>query len=242
MQPEIIRLTARQLLTRGKLLVLVGLGALPALLALLYSFSDSRVDPETFLIRMYTNFVLAVVVPVTALVFAAAALGSEMEDGTIVYLLLKPLPRWQIVLNKLIPTAAIIGVFVMISIYATALVLDRGVGEAHVAFAFTLAAVLGGAAYAAMFTLLGAITSRALIAGLLYVFIWEGLLTGLFQGARNWSVREYMNGIADAFSTLPLDVFDAQLSGTRALISCIAVIVLFAGLSVHRLRTLNMAG
>lgn len=242
MQPEIMRLTVRQLLTRGKLLVLVGLGALPVLLALLYTFSDSRTDPETFLVRLYTSFVLTVVVPVTALVFAAAALGSEMEDGTIVYLLLKPVPRWQIVLSKLLPTVAIIAAFVTVSIYATALVLDRGVGEAHVAFAFALGASFGGAAYAAMFTFLGAITSRALIAGLLYVFIWEGLLTRLFTGARNWSVREYMRGIADAFSTLPADVFDAPLTGTRALVSCAVVVAVFTLLAVDRLRSLNIAG
>lgn len=242
MQPEIIRMTARQLLTRAKLLILVGLGALPALLALLYTLSDSRVDPETFLVRLYVGVVLTLVVPVTALVFATAALGNELEDGTIVYLLLKPLPRWQIVVSKLLPTAAVIAVFVTASIYLTALVLDRGVGEAHVAFAFALAAVLGGTAYAAIFTYLGALTSRALIAGLLYVFIWEGLLTRLFQGARNWSVREYMRGIADMFSTLPLDVFDSRLGGGRALVSCLVVIAVFTLLCAWRLRTLNLAG
>jgi len=240
--PEIMRLTVRQLLTRGKMLVLVGLGALPPLLAFLYTLSASRLDPETFLVRAYTNLVLTVVVPVTALVFAAAALGSELEDGTIVYLLLKPVPRWQIVASKLLPTVAIIAAFVTVSVYLTALAVDRGAGELHVAFAFALGAALGGAAYAAMFTFLGLVTSRALIGGLLYVFIWEGLLTQLFTGARSYSVREYMRGIADAFSTLPLDVFDAQLSGGRALVSCLVVIAAFVLLAVERLRTLNIAG
>ena len=124
----------------------------------------------------------------------------------------------------------------------SALAVDRGVEEMHVAFAFALAAAIGGAAYAAMFTFLGLITSRALIGGLLYVFIWEGLVTNLFTGARNYSIREYMRGIADAFSTLPLDVFDASLSGSRALISCAVVVVLFALLAVDRLRTINIAG
>ena len=237
-----MRLTLRQLLTRGKVLVLVGVGALPPLLALLYTLSDSRVDPQTFLVRGYTDLVLVVVAPVTALVFAAAALGNELEDGTIVYLLLKPLPRWQVVVSKLVVAVAIIAVFVTVCIYVTALVLDRGVGEAHVAFAFALGAALGGAAYAAMFTFLGLITSRALIAGLLYVFVWEGLLTRRFRAARNFSVREYMRGIADAFSTLPDDVFQAQISGTRALISCLAVLLLFTLLAVNRLRTINLAG
>jgi ABC-2 type transport system permease protein len=241
-QPEIVRLTVRQLLTRGKVAVLVALGLLPPALALLYSLSDSTVDPQEFLVGLYSNFLLAVVAPVTALVFAAAALGSEVEDGTIVYLLLKPLPRWQIVASKLVPAALIIAVFVAASIYATALLLDRGLTEMHVAFAFALGAALGGAAYAAIFTFLGLVTSRALIAGLLYVFVWEGLITRLFGGARNFSVREYMRGIADAFSTLPPDVFDAPLSGGRALAGCAVVIAVFGFLAVDRLRTINLAG
>jgi ABC-2 type transport system permease protein len=186
--------------------------------------------------------VLTVVVPVTALVFAAAALGSEMEDGTIVYLLLKPVPRWQIAVSKLLPTVAIIAAFVVVGVYATALVLDRGVDEARVAFAFAFGASLGGAAYAAMFTFLGLVTSRALIGGLIYVFVWEGLLTQFFGGVRNLSVREYMRGIADGFSTLPEDIFSADLSGARALVSCAVVVLVFTLLSVNRLRTLNIAG
>src|SRR5688572_23732691 len=113
MQSDIIRLTVRQLLTRGKLLVLLGLGALPPLLALLFTFSDATVDPQEFLVGLYNSLFLTVVVPVTALVFAASALGSEMEDGTIVYLLLKPVPRWKIVVSKLLPTVAIIAIFVI---------------------------------------------------------------------------------------------------------------------------------
>jgi hypothetical protein len=68
------------------------------------------------------------------------------------------------------------------------------------------------------------------------------LITNLFTGARNYSVREYMRGIADAFSTLPLDVFDASLSGSRALVSCAVVVLIFVLLAVDRLRTINIAG
>jgi ABC-2 type transport system permease protein len=240
MQPEIMRLTARQLLTRGRLAFLVTLAALPPLIALFYTFSASRLDPDTFLVRAYTNFVFVVVAPVTALVFAAAALGSELEDGTIVYLLLKPTPRWQIVVSRLVVTVLIIAALVSGSIVLTAIAADRGFAALDVAFAFAFGASLGGAAYAAIFCFLGLITNRALIAGLLYVFIWEGLLTRLLVGARDYSVREYMRGIADAFSTLPNDIFDATLTPTRSLVSVAVVVVIFGGLAVYRLRTLNM--
>lgn len=235
-----MRLTLRQLLTRGKLIILVSLAALPPLLALLYNLSSSRTDPETFLVGLYQNVVYSIVAPVVALVFAAATLGSEVEDGTIVYLLMKPTPRWQIVASKLVVTMAVIIVFVVVSIAGTALTVGQGFSETHAALAFAAGAALGGATYAAIFCFLGLITSRALIAGLLYVFIWEGLITRLFTGTRNLSVREYMKGIADTLSTIPNDIFQAQLSGQRALISSIVVIALFSALAVQRLRTMNV--
>ena len=41
---------------------------------------------------------LSLLIPVVALVFASAALGDLAEDGTLVYLWLRPLPRWQLAL------------------------------------------------------------------------------------------------------------------------------------------------
>lgn len=236
-----MRLTLRQLLTRGRVLILVALAALPPAIALLYTFSNSPTDPQTILTtRLYNGLVYTLVVPIVALVFAAAALGSELEDGTIVYLLLKPVARWRILVSKLVVTVLVIAAFAAVCIVLTALIIDRGIGELEAARAFAAGAVLGAAAYGAIFCYLSLITSRTLIAGLLYVFIWEGLLTRLFRGTRNLSVREYMRGLADAMSTLPNTVFNASLSGQRALISAAIVVVVFALLAVHRLRTLNV--
>lgn len=242
MEPEILRLTLRQLLSRVRLLILVGLALLPPLLAFLYSFSRSSSDPDTFLTGLYSNLLFTVVAPVVALAFAAAALGSEIEDGTIVYLLLKPVPRWRIALSKLVVAAVTIAVFDVVCVYATALALREGSEMLGTATAFAVAAVCGGVVYTAIFTYLGAITSRSLIVGLLYVFVWEGVVTRLFSGARILSVGEYMRGLADAMSTLPDSVFDAGLTGERALIGCIVVALAFGALAVQRMRTLELAG
>ena len=45
--------------------------------------------------------------PLVALIFGTAALGSEIEDGTAVYLLIKPIPRWQIALAKILVAAGL---------------------------------------------------------------------------------------------------------------------------------------
>ena len=34
--------------------------------------------------------------PLVALIVGTAAIGSEIEDGTAVYLMVKPIPRWKI--------------------------------------------------------------------------------------------------------------------------------------------------
>ena len=71
--------------------------------------------------------------------------------------------------------------------------------------------------------MLSVVTSRALIAGLVYVFIWEGLINGLFAGTRLLSVRHYTLGVADIFVDLPRSVFDAKLGPVAAVVLMIAV-------------------
>ena len=50
---------------------------------------------------MLVGLGLAVVLPVIALIVGTGVLGSEIDDGTIVHILTKPLPRRDIILAKL---------------------------------------------------------------------------------------------------------------------------------------------
>ena len=67
--------------------------------------------------------------------------------------------------------------------------------------------------YITNFVLLSVATSRPLVFGLDYVFIWEGLLGDLFTGTRYLSIRQYRLGIADGIATVPERVFQAELDG-----------------------------
>ena len=51
---------------------------------------------------MLYGFIVTGLLPLTAVLLATAAIGSEIEDGTIVYLLAKPAERWRIVAGKLL--------------------------------------------------------------------------------------------------------------------------------------------
>ena len=52
------------------------------------------------------------------------------------------------------------------------------------------------------FTALGAVTSRALIIGLGYTLIWEGVLAGLLEGTKFLSVRQAMLGVSSDSTAL----------------------------------------
>ena len=52
----------------------------------------------------------AVVLPVIALIVGTGVLGSEVDDGTIVHMLTKPLPRREIILAKLVVASVVTAV------------------------------------------------------------------------------------------------------------------------------------
>jgi ABC-2 type transport system permease protein len=220
----IFRLSLRQLVFRRSTLLLALLALVPLLLAIVFQLSEPDVEADRWTARtLYIALVITAVLPLTALLLGASTLGDEMEDGTAVYLLTKPIPRWQILMPKLIAAWLITTVLVLPTAVAAGLIALDGEGETSLVVGFGVAIVIGGLAYSTIFVLLSVITSRALITGLVYAFFWEGAITSIFPGARYLSVRHYSLGIADWISNPPERVFDAYVNGVTALVLVVLV-------------------
>ena len=86
-----------------------------------------------------------------ALVFATAVLGSELEDGTAVYLLVKPIERWRIVVAKLAVAVGSTVALVFPATLLSGLVVGGGRGGELVAVGYSLAVLPGSFVYAAGF-------------------------------------------------------------------------------------------
>lgn len=234
MTMTLVVITARQLLGRRRGLLLLLLAAAPVAIALLYRLTTDEAEGGSdteWATGLIQNMVVLLVLPLVALVLGTAALGAEIEDGTAVYLLATPVERWRIVLVKVVTAAAATAVIVAPTTLATALIIFRGVDEHGVAVGFAAAVVVGALAYCSLFVALSAVTSRALIAGLGYVFVWEAVVTGIFSGTRWVSIREYTLGIADLISSAP--EFSADIAGARAPIGAALVIVVCYVLGVR---------
>jgi ABC-2 type transport system permease protein len=217
----LVSVTLRGLLGRRRLLLMLLLAALPILVGLLVRIAGGSRDAAEILDAL----VIRTVLPLVALIVGTAAIGSEIEDGTAVFLLVKPIARWRPALAKVAVAAGLTAVLVVPPMVITGVLVAGAGGESlGVAFGFALAVLVGGTAYAAVFTALGAVTSRALILGLVYTLLWEGVLAGLLEGTRFLSIRQATLGLAAAWTGE--DTGRAALEPT---VSAIILLVAIAG-------------
>ncbi len=232
----LLGLTLRQQVFRKSTLLLIGLALLPVLVALLFRLTDNQDNPQTWTSEvLYRGLIVTAVLPLTALMFGTSVIGDEMEDGTAIYLLTKPIPRWEILLPKLIApwllTAALI---VASTVVSGLLAIDSGGRD--VVFGAAIAMLLGSAVYTTLFVMLSIVSTHALIIGLVYVFIWEGAVSGIFEGVRYLSVRHYTLGVADWASGKVPNTFDAYVGGVTALVLMAVVTVVAAIMAEQRLQ------
>lgn len=228
MTRALIVLTARQLAGRRRAFLLVILAVIPIAVALLYRFGSDHADPPPveFAPDMLDALVLAVVLPLIALVFGTAALGAEIEDGTAIYLLTKPIERWRILIVKIgVATGATL-VLTLPATLIAALITLGGDDPYGLTAGFALAVVVGAIAYSALFVALSIRTSRALLIGLVYVFVWEAIVPTIFDGTRWISIRQYMLGLADFVSSAPRAALDAELGGGGAILAVLVLVTI----------------
>jgi hypothetical protein len=105
--------------------------------------------------------------------------------------------------------------------------------------AVTVSAIVGVAMYASLFVWLGLVSSQAIGVGLLYIVLWEGFFAGFVSGARMLSIRYYAIAIMHALDPRRFATVD-NVSGVTAVIVAAVVIGGFTGLSIRRLRTMDV--
>jgi ABC-2 type transport system permease protein len=240
MNPVIAGITLRQLLSRRRTILLLLLGGVLVLVALLFRLTETG-SYQNYTSELLNNLGLAVLMPLVALLFATSALGSELEDGTAVFILAKPVSRWSILLTKLLVATGCSVLVTCVPILAAGLIAAGGPGDGLV-LGFTLAGAFGSAVYCALFVFLSLVTSRALVIGLGYVLIWEGVLAGLFAGTRTFSVRQYSLAVADAIADVPPSVLEAPLGLATALIMAGVLFAATTLLAGRRLIRVEIAG
>ncbi|MFF4890057.1 ABC transporter permease subunit [Micromonospora chersina] len=227
-------ITTRGLFGRRRFLLLLPLPGL--LLALAILSRSLGVDPGEWGPAVLVGLGLAVVLPVVALIVGTGVLGAEIDDGTVVHILTKPLPRWQIVLPKLAVAAGVTAVTVAVPLYVAG-VLAHSV---RLGLALAAAASIGALAYCAFFVALSLLTRRPVLLGLVYVLIWEGLLGNFVSGTKVLSIQQYVIALADRIA--PTEMLATDVSVPVAAVMSALIAVGFTVLAIDRLRSFSVAG
>ena len=246
----IFRLSIKQLAGPWRLLLLFLLAALPVGLALLLTLTQGEDETSN---SGYINFLdgllIGAVMPVISLVLATAAFGNEVEDHTLNYLVLKPISRYKIVLAKLLATLVIGCPLVVISGVAATLIGDGGMGAKLIVLDSTpqavaavgIALLLGFAAYTALFTWAGLMSTKALYYALVYVVLWEGVVSSFLGGIRYLSVRGYTLGLVHGLDERSFgELADRVIEFPAALVGVVAVTAGFFLLTVKRLHDMDV--
>lgn len=188
----IYRVVLGSVATRGRLALLLALGAIAVLLGLAIGMSDV-IRPTQSAADLVNGYGLSVLVPVVSLVFASAALGDMSEDSTLVYLWLRPVPRETIAAAATL-AATTVSLPVVTVPLGLAAALASG-GDGGVVVGTVLAAAVCCLAYSGLFTALGLRVKRALAWGITYMLIWEGFVARAGTGSARLSVQAYGRSI-----------------------------------------------
>jgi ABC-2 type transport system permease protein len=115
-----------------------------------------------------------------------------------------------------------------------------GHDDPSLTIAYAGAATVGALEYTALFLALSLATSRALIVGLAYVIVWEGVVAALFAGTRIFSVRQHALAVAEAVGGE--SAAQAELAAGAAIGVAAAVTLLAVWFAIRRLERVELRG
>ena len=253
--PTVAWITLRATLSRKRALLF----ALPAaiLILLTVALRASRPPARPWPSHVLGTFGFSVLLPLTALIIGTSVLGAEIDDGSIVHLLATPVRRSSVVVTKFVIATGLTMVFAAIPELIAALIAGGGsipdtagkvpgpVGFTAISTGkFALGLFVGALAvsviYNAIFVMVSVATTRAIAVGLLYVLVWETLLSNFVSGVRLLSVSHYGLSIANGFVNDP--ELQAGLTVATSVVMGVIVTGLALALAVNLLSSFTLKG
>ena len=215
--------------------------ALPTLFGLIYVIGDVTEPPEIFFSDLMLGIVLGTLLPIASLVLATSAFQDEIEDRTMVYLIIKPISRFRIVAEKYLAVIESAILALWLGMIATWVIVSRGdmPDTVEVLVAAIVAILVGVAGYSAIFIAVSLIVPRALVVGILYTLIWESLLSRFIPGVWTLSVRHYVESIFVRLLNDPGVTLENSVQLVAAFPAVLFMVLVSLGLSALRLRTMD---
>jgi len=192
-------LSLRQHLHGKRWMVVTVLFALPAVLAMIVRKTASEAPGVGLEFVFAFMFIPQALLPLAALIYASGMIQDEQEEQTLTYLLMRPIPKWSLYVVKLLATLTTTVVLTSLFTALTYVAIYAGSSEKGVVFRCIKAMSIHSLAiiaYCGLFGVMSVFTKRALILGILYAVIFEGVLANIPISIRLITVIYYARIIA----------------------------------------------
>ncbi|MDG1845999.1 MAG: ABC transporter permease subunit [Acidimicrobiales bacterium] len=224
----------KQLISKGRLIGISIIALLPMLLG--WVIGRRSTNPLEAGVGFVSYMGLSILIPVVALIFASASLGDTREDGTLVYLWLRPIPRWSVTGGAWMASVTAALPLTVIPMAVAAILLDAG---NTLITATILTSILAVCAYCGIFLLLGLLVKNPVLWGLAYIFIWEATIASFAKPAAALAVSGYSRAIMAGKTGVEFDYLWSPSQGT-SIFMLIVIVVVAIGLSTIRLNRLEV--
>lgn len=206
-----LRLTShfvRQLARGKRFWGMSALSSVAGFIAWISSIDESDQDiAEIF--HIITATAAGATISIAFLVIGAATLRDERDAGTLPFIFMKPIARWRWATSAWAAAALVsfaVGVVGWLVGFVAMGLTTGSWGLAVPALGLYAAAAVG---YTAVFVPIGYLFTRAVLVGLAYVFVWEGIITTFVTGLSASSVWRTALSIYADLTELPQDALDA---------------------------------
>ncbi|MGL5808979.1 MAG: ABC transporter permease subunit [Nocardioides sp.] len=210
----------------------------PALLIALGVVVRVLAGPDVGYEELVVGLGLVIALPLISLLATSSVLGPEIDDGSLVYLLAKPISRHAVAVSKFVVAWAATILFGAVPLLVLGLINDPARPEVSVAW--TIAGLWAATGYTALFMAVSSVTRHAVVVGLVFVFFWEGLLGNLLDGVRWVSIGAWARQIASSIEDQI--AIDATVGATYAVLAGSAVLVICVWFTGWRLQRFSMRG
>jgi ABC-2 type transport system permease protein len=221
----------------GPVLLAVALRVVGALVRSGVQINGARVGGGAIFGMMIWLLYLRFIIPVLGVFYGTSLIADEIDDKTITYLFVRPIPRRAVLLGKYLAYLACTILLVLPSVMIVFfLVVPIGGGSIAAAFPSLLADLamlaIGLASYGALFAWVGTRLKRPLVIGLVFAFGWEpGVL--LFPGyLKKLTVAYYLQALVthempqDSAVSMLMQLFHEVPTLATSLISLALIVLL----------------
>jgi ABC-2 type transport system permease protein len=210
-----------RLLLRSQVTVprLLGIAALGALAVLLGVFARWDEDPVQAAADVAASYGLGILVPLAALWLGTSTIGDLIEDRLLVYLWLKPVPRWVLPAAATLATITLVAPLTALPVAAGAL----AAGTDETAVRALLAASLAACAYAGLFVAAGLWLSRAVWWCLAFVLLWENAGAYASDGTERFTVTSWARSLLSSVPGVDVPLDGRSVAAALVVLPAVAV-------------------